>query len=163
MLSNRIMNFPTTRAGDMHTPAMPALPWIQASAPRTPEAAFRASVDRFAAPLPNHWSAAGFASRALAWHDSILTPLCKSRKDRVLTGPAQPHKMRACASEKSVSEWGMSQPPIDLEYVNDNLPIEYQIGAILRWAEQSGFPHVAATLQRALDELVERTRVSNLT
>jgi len=53
----------------------------------------------------------------------------------------------------------MSQPPIDLDYVNDNLPIEYQIGVILRWAEQCGFPNVAATLQRALDELEERKRI----
>jgi len=55
----------------------------------------------------------------------------------------------------------MSQPPIDLEYVNDNLPIEYQIGVILRWAEQCGFPNVAATLQRALDELEERKRIED--
>jgi len=53
----------------------------------------------------------------------------------------------------------MSKPPTDLDYVNDNLPIEYQIGVILRWAEQSGFPNVAATLQRALDELEERKRI----
>ena len=57
----------------------------------------------------------------------------------------------------------MSQPPIDLDYVNDNLPIEYQIGVILRWAEQSGFPNIAVTLQRALDELEERNRISDLT
>jgi hypothetical protein len=53
----------------------------------------------------------------------------------------------------------VSQPPIDLDHVNDNLPIEYQIGVILRWAEQSGFPNVAATLKRALDELEERKRI----
>ena len=53
----------------------------------------------------------------------------------------------------------MSQTPIDLDYVNDNLPIEYQIGVILRWAEQCGFPNVAATLQRTLDELEKRKRI----
>jgi hypothetical protein len=55
----------------------------------------------------------------------------------------------------------MSQPPIDLDYFNDNLPIEYQIGVILRWAEQSGFPTVVATLQRPLDELEERKRIED--
>lgn len=76
-----IMNFPTAGARDMETPAMPAaLLGIQASAPRTPEAAFRTSVNSFAASLPNHPCAAGFAFRPLAGHHSILTLLSKSRK-----------------------------------------------------------------------------------
>jgi hypothetical protein len=50
----------------------------------------------------------------------------------------------------------MSELPKGLDHINDNFPIEYQIGVILRWAQQSGFPNVAATLQRALDELKER-------
>jgi hypothetical protein len=53
----------------------------------------------------------------------------------------------------------MSQPPIDLKYVNDNLPFENQTGVVLPWAEQFGFPNFAAKLQRALDESEERKRI----
>ena len=42
--------------------------------------------------------------------------------------------------------------PADLESVNDNLPVEYQLSVIRKWAEQMGYPNVAAALQRARDE-----------
>jgi arginine repressor len=50
----------------------------------------------------------------------------------------------------------MNTRPPDLENINDNLPIEQQLTIIRRWAEQMGYEVVAATLQRALDELDAR-------
>jgi len=41
--------------------------------------------------------------------------------------------------------------------LNDNLPVEDQFEIIRKWAEQMGYGVVAATLQRALDEM-ENTR-----
>jgi hypothetical protein len=48
--------------------------------------------------------------------------------------------------------------PKDLESVNDNLPVEEQLGIIRRWAEQMGYRVVAATLERALDEIALRSK-----
>jgi hypothetical protein len=52
----------------------------------------------------------------------------------------------------------MFRHPKDLENVNDNLPVEQQLAIIRRWAEQMGYRVVAATLQRALDELEARAK-----
>jgi hypothetical protein len=52
----------------------------------------------------------------------------------------------------------MKTRPPDLENINDNLPIEHQLTIIRRWAEQMGYQVVAATLQRALDELEARRK-----
>lgn len=52
----------------------------------------------------------------------------------------------------------MKTPPFDLENINDNLPVEDQIEIIRKWAEQMGYAVVAATLQRALDELETRRK-----
>lgn len=75
------------------------------------------------------------------------------------TGPVNLQIRSITSLQLETKNARMSQPTIDLDYINDNLPIDYQIGVILRWAEQSGFPNVAATLQRALDELEERKRI----
>ena len=48
--------------------------------------------------------------------------------------------------------------PADIENVNDNLPIEHQLGVVLAWAKQAGYQVVAATLRRALDELEPRRK-----
>jgi hypothetical protein len=45
-----------------------------------------------------------------------------------------------------------------LENINDNLPVEHQLEIIRRWADQMGYQVVAATLQRALDELEARPK-----
>ncbi len=58
----------------------------------------------------------------------------------------------------SVKLEGMIDQPTDLESVNDNLPVEHQLGIIKRWAEQMGYRVVAATLERALDELASRPK-----
>ena len=47
----------------------------------------------------------------------------------------------------------MKTRPPDLENINDNLPVEDQLEIVRKWAEQMGYEVVAATLQRALDEL----------
>ncbi len=52
----------------------------------------------------------------------------------------------------SKSETMKTRPP-DLENINDNLPVEDQLEIVRKWAEQMGYEVVAATLQRALDEL----------
>jgi hypothetical protein len=61
--------------------------------------------------------------------------------------------------QMSGAERGMQNvPPKDLENVNDNLPVEHQLEIIRKWAEQMGYQVVAATLQRALDELETRPK-----
>lgn len=50
----------------------------------------------------------------------------------------------------------MKTCPPDLENVNDNLPVEHELGIVLVWAKQAGYPNVAAVLQHALDELEAR-------
>jgi len=50
----------------------------------------------------------------------------------------------------------MTDQSKDLENVNDNLPVEQQLAIIKRWAKQMGYRVVAATIERALDELVVR-------
>lgn len=52
----------------------------------------------------------------------------------------------------------MKTRPPDLENINDNLPVEHQLTVIRRWAEQAGYQVVAATLQRAVDELETRAK-----
>jgi hypothetical protein len=61
---------------------------------------------------------------------------------------------KGLASLESLFQNGaMEIHPSDLENVNDNLLIEHQLGVVLAWAKQAGDEVVAATLQRALDEL----------
>jgi hypothetical protein len=50
----------------------------------------------------------------------------------------------------------MSDHGRDLENVNDNMPLEHQLDLVRRWAEHLGYTVVAATVQRALDEIRER-------
>jgi hypothetical protein len=52
----------------------------------------------------------------------------------------------------------MKISPSDLENINDNLPVEHQLEIIRNWAEHMGYQVVAATLQRALDELETRRK-----
>ncbi len=50
----------------------------------------------------------------------------------------------------------MIELPRDLENVNDNQPLEYDLNLVRRWAEHLGYKVVAATARRALDELAGR-------
>jgi hypothetical protein len=52
----------------------------------------------------------------------------------------------------------MIDPSRDLENINDNMPLEYQLDLVRRWAEHLGYKVVAATVQRALDELAGRSK-----
>ena len=66
---------------------------------------------------------------------------------------------KGLASPESLSQnEAMKIPVPDLENVNDNLPVEHQLTIIRKWAEHRGYRVVAATLQRALDELAEARR-----
>jgi hypothetical protein len=51
---------------------------------------------------------------------------------------------------------GMIDLPKDLENVNDNQPLEYELDLVRRWAERLGYKVVAGIARRALDELAER-------
>ena len=52
----------------------------------------------------------------------------------------------------------MKTRPPDLENVNDNLPVEHELGIVLAWAKQAGYLIVAAAVQRALNELKARVK-----
>ena len=65
-----------------------------------------------------------------------------------------PHVNKGLASPESLSHnEGMKTRPPDLENVNDNLPVEHELGIVIAWAKQAGYVNVAAAVTRALIEL----------
>jgi hypothetical protein len=50
---------------------------------------------------------------------------------------------------------GMIDPFRDLENVNDNDPLDYQLDLVRRWAEHLGYKVIAAIARRVLDKLAE--------
>lgn len=56
----------------------------------------------------------------------------------------------------------MAGPPKDLPNANDNLPVEKELGIVLKWATQAGYVNVAAAVKRAIIELDASRKLAEL-
>ena len=56
----------------------------------------------------------------------------------------------------------MFVPQKDLESVNDNLPVERELGIVIAWAKRTGYVNVAAAVKRALIEIEAGRKLAEL-